>query len=434
MISSMTSRFWFAAYNLFLLPLFLGIVKLLAFSKTNIRESLEKREGQWERLADGISKRDWQKPLIWLHVASAGEFLQAQPVIERCVTEGAECVLTYSSINAYRWLERPQQSKIQGLLATEFLPPDTLWNARRLLGLLQPSRLVWVSYDLWPNLVWEAHKQKIPQSLISAIVHADSRRTGNIVGRSFYHSIYECLEHILTVSEADRQRILSAILEHPKVEVMGDTRCDSVLERRDRLKIPELPQAAKDGFVFVAGSTWPPDEECIFSALKEALTEFPELFLILAPHEPISEYLENAEKHFAGIPLVRWSNISTSPEGVRILLIDSVGILAGLYHSAKMAYVGGAFTTGVHNILEPVAMGATVAFGPKHDNSAEAMQMLEQKLVNTVKNSAEFRKLLFDLLADQESCLELGRQSRVFVESQVGAAELCVPLLMKDLS
>jgi 3-deoxy-D-manno-octulosonic-acid transferase len=430
----MTSLFWFAAYNLFLLPLFLGIVKLLAFSKTNIRESLEKREGQWERLADGISKRDWQKPLIWLHVASAGEFLRAQPVIERCVTEGAECVLTYSSINAYRWLERPQQSKIQGLLATEFLPPDTLWNARRLLGLLQPSRLVWVSYDLWPNLVWEAHKQKIPQSLISAIVHADSRRTGNIVGRSFYHSIYECLEHILTVSEVDRQRILSAILEHPKVEVMGDTRCDSVLERRDRLKIPELPQAAKDGFVFVAGSTWPPDEECIFSALKEALTEFPELFLILAPHEPISEYLENAEKHFAGIPLVRWSNISTSPEGVRILLIDSVGILAGLYHSAKMAYVGGAFTTGVHNILEPVAMGATVAFGPKHDNSAEAMQMLEQKLVNTVKNSAEFRKLLFDLLADQESCLELGRQSRVFVESQAGAAELCVPLLMKDLS
>ena len=95
MISSMTSRFWFSAYNFFLLPLFLGIVKLVAFSKTNICESLEKREGQWERLADGISKRDWQKPLIWLHVASAGEFLQAHPVIERCVAEGAECVLTY---------------------------------------------------------------------------------------------------------------------------------------------------------------------------------------------------------------------------------------------------------------------------------------------------------------------------------------------------
>jgi 3-deoxy-D-manno-octulosonic-acid transferase len=99
-----------------------------------------------------------------------------------------------------------------------------------------------------------------------------------------------------------------------------------------------------------------------------------------------------------------------------------------------MAYVGGAFTTGVHNILEPVAMGATVAFGPKHENSTEALQMLEQKLVNIVKNPAEFRKLLFDLLANQERCLELGRRSKAFVESQAGAAELCVPLLMKDLS
>ncbi len=429
----MTSRFWFAVYNLFFLPLFFGIVNLLAFFKTNIRESLEKRKNQWERLGDGVSKRDWQKPLVWLHVASAGEFLQAQPVIERCVAGGAECVLTYSSINAYRWLESPQQAKIPGLLATEFLPTDTLWNARRLLGLLQPSRLVWVSYDLWPNLVWEARQQKVPQFLISAIVHADSLRTGNMVGRSFYNSIYECLEHILTVSEEDRQRILSAIPEHPKVEVMGDTRCDSVLERRDHLKITKLPQIAKNGFVFVAGSTWPPDEACIFPALKEALSEFPELFLILAPHEPTEEYLKNVEKHFDGIPFVRWSNISSAPESVRILLIDTVGILAGLYRSAKMVYVGGAFTTGVHNILEPVVMGASVAFGPKHDNSTEALQLLEQNLVNTVNNPAEFRKLLFHLLADQERCLELGRKSQVFIENQAGAAEMCVPLLMKDL-
>jgi len=98
------------------------------------------------------------------------------------------------------------------------------------------------------------------------------------------------------------------------------------------------------------------------------------------------------------------------------------------------AYVGGAFTTGVHNILEPAAMGAIVAFGPKHDNSIEALQMLEQKLVNTVKNSAEFRKLLFDLLADQAYCFDLGKKSQAFVEAQAGAAELCVPLLMKDLS
>jgi len=360
--------------------------------------------------------------------------LQAQPLIVRCIAEGAECAVTYSSVNAYHWLQRPDQTETQNLLVTEFLPVDKIYNVRRLLGLLQPSRLVWVSYDLWPNLVWETYRQGIPQSLVSGIIHAGSLRTSFFAGRSFYHSLYECLEQILTVSEADSQRVLSAIPDHPQVKVMGDTRCDSVLERRDNIEIPQLPPAAKNGIVFVAGSTWPQDESCIFSGLQEALNKFPELFLVLAPHEPTEEHLKNAENFFSGTPMVRWSHVTAAALDVRILLIDSVGILAGLYHSAKMAYVGGAFTTGVHNILEPVAMGAAVAFGPKHSNSMEALTMLEQKLATTVNNSTEFRNWIFDSLGNQEHCILLGRQSKKFVETQAGAADLCTPFLMNGLS
>jgi len=430
----MTSRFWFLTYNLILLPLLSGIVKIFASYNSKISESIEKREGLWERLEVAVSKRDWQKPLLWFHVASAGEFLQAQPLIDRCIAEGAECVVTFSSVNAFHWLQRPDQTETQNLLAAEFLPVDKIHNIRSLLGLLQPSRLVWVSYDLWPNLVWEAHRQGIPQSLISGIIHAGSLRTVNFIGRSFYHSLYECLEHILTVSEADSQRVLSAIPDHPQVKVMGDTRCDSVLERRNNLEIPQLPPAAKDSFVFVAGSTWPLDETCIFPGLQEALNKFPELFLVLAPHEPTEEHLKNAENFFSGTQMVRWSQVNTATLDVRILLIDSVGILAGIYHSAKIAYVGGAFTTGVHNILEPAAMGAAVAFGPKHSNSMEALIMLEQKLATTVKNSSEFQNWLFDILGNQELCDQLGRSSKEFVETQAGAAKICIPFLMDGLS
>ena len=430
----MTSRFWFLTYNLILLPLLSGTVKIFSSYNSKISESIEKREGLWERLEVAVSKRDWQKPLLWFHVASAGEFLQAQPLIVRCIAEGAECVVTYSSVNAYHWLQRPAQTETQNLLAAEFLPVDKIHNIRSLLGLLQPSRLVWVSYDLWPNLVWEAHRQGIPQSLISGIIHAGSLRTVNFIGRSFYHSLYECLEHILTVSEADSQRVLSAIPDHPQVKVMGDTRCDSVLERRNNLEIPQLPPAAKDSFVFVAGSTWPLDETCIFPGLQEALNKFPELFLVLAPHEPTEEHLKNAENFFSGTQMVRWSQVNTATLDVRILLIDSVGILAGIYHSAKIAYVGGAFTTGVHNILEPAAMGAAVAFGPKHSNSMEALIMLEQKLATTVKNSSEFQNWLFDILGNQELCDQLGRSSKEFVETQAGAAKICIPFLMDGLS
>ena len=106
----MTSRFWFLTYNLILLPLLSGIVKIFSPYNSKISESIEKREGLWERLEVAVSKRDWQKPLLWFHVASAGEFLQAQPLIDRCIAEGAECVVTFSSVNAFSWLQRPEMS------------------------------------------------------------------------------------------------------------------------------------------------------------------------------------------------------------------------------------------------------------------------------------------------------------------------------------
>ena len=147
----MTSRFWYLLYNLIFLPLLLATTKLLVTCKPKIRESIEKREGLWGRLEEAVSKRDWQKPLLWFHVASAGEFLQSQPLITRCTAEGAECVLTFSSINAFQWLQRPDQTETQNLLAIDFLPVDKISNVRRLLGLMQPSRLVWVSYEIRLN-------------------------------------------------------------------------------------------------------------------------------------------------------------------------------------------------------------------------------------------------------------------------------------------
>ena len=90
----MYRTFWFLFYNLFIIPFSYGILKFLEFLKPNIRESFEKRTGLWNRLEESLSKREWQKPLIWFHVASAGEYLQAKPVMKRCIFNGAECLLT----------------------------------------------------------------------------------------------------------------------------------------------------------------------------------------------------------------------------------------------------------------------------------------------------------------------------------------------------
>ena len=430
----MNKHFWFLFYNIIFIPFFYLMTKLLSFYKPNLEESLIKRKKLWQRLEKKVSDREWKKPLIWFHVASAGEYLQAKPVMKRCLLKGVECLLTYSSINAYKWIKNEKNMNIDGIITTEFLPFDSISNARRLIGLIQPSRLVWVSYDLWPNLIWELKAQSIPQSLISAIVHENSPRTKTFLGRSFYKSIYGCLEHILTVSDADSKRILLSNPEHRKVKVMGEIRCDSVIERRASIEIPKLPLTKKNGFVFIAASTWPKDEKCIFPGLLDALEKFPELFLILAPHEPNNKNLKYTEHYFKNFKNQRFSKMETFNDKVRILLIDRVGVLAGLYYYSHMAYIGGAFSSGVHNILEPASMKSKITFGPKYNNSREAIEMVRQKLAFSIKSPIKFKKLLFDSISNRNSCKELGKKSCEYIEKQVGAADICIPFLMKNIS
>ncbi|MAE16465.1 MAG: 3-deoxy-D-manno-octulosonic acid transferase [Deltaproteobacteria bacterium] len=409
---------WF--YNLVLLPLLRIAVRVHARKDTRLREGLERRREVWERLGNSLGARDWQQPLLWFHVASAGELLQAQPVISRCVAEGWQCVLTYSSSNALRWMERP--GGIPEVLAADFLPEDTIFNTRRLLGLIQPSGIVHVSYDLWPNLIWEAQRQGIPQGLISALVHAGSAREAKGFGRALYCSLYEALEFVGAVAEADQARILRSAPQHQEVFVMGDTRCDSVLERRERLSPPEFPEVASGKFILVAGSTWPPDEQCLTPGLKSALSDHPDLFVIIAPHEPTEPHLQAIETGFAEFQPKRWTQGEDTTPQTRMLVVDEVGLLAGLYRGADLAYVGGAFTTGVHNTLEPAAMGLPVIFGPRHDNSHEALSMVERGLAFTVQTPDSFDAMLKDLLKARKRCQELGAQAREFVEAQAGAS------------
>ena len=151
---------------------------------------------------------------------------------------------------------------------------------------------------------------------------------------------------------------------------------------------------------------------------------------LTARRKPGSSPTLNVEKYFAGIPILRWSKLSSDGEKVRVILVDSVGILAYMYHHAQIVYVGGAFTTGVHNVLEPAVMGAAVSFGPKHSNSMESLHMLEQGLAACLKNAEEFQSWLYNLLDNPKRRLELGKKSKEYVEGQAGASERCLPLLV----
>lgn len=429
----MTQKPWNFLYTWFFLPCLWILLKLLAFKNQKIKNSLEGRRGLWQRLDEQIIQRNIHQPLVWFHVASVGEYLQAEPVIERCLQGEFQCAVTFSSISGYNWARRTKDSG-KNLLVVEYLPFDFPGNIRRLLAILQPAVMVHVKTDLWPNLIGQVQAAGIPQFLISATLRPRSLRLSSAMARSFYRTIYAGLDGIFAVTEADAKRFQRTNPDHPNIQTLGDTRFDSVLDRKKRLPKPHVPADLWKQFVFIVGSSWPADEELIFPALLEALQKFPDFFLIIAPHEPTETHLAHGESFFKEWHPQRLTRLEKNSPVPKVILVDTVGVLSALYHVGNLAYVGGAFTTGVHNVMEPCVMGMPVVFGTYYENSPEAVELLEQGLAFSCKEKEDFQKILFRLLHDREQCDGLGRRAAQLIESRGGAADTCFDFLQQKIS
>jgi 3-deoxy-D-manno-octulosonic-acid transferase len=356
-------------------------------------------------MADQLRARDPAQPLVWFHTTSVGEFLQARPVIERLQADGVPCAVTLYSISGYRWLSRIR-AQLPGVIMADYLPLDFRHNARRLLALLRPA----------------------------AVVHEKSLRQRHGVARAFYGAVYGALDGIYAVTEADRQRFLAACPDHPRVRVFGDTRFDSVLDRKRTLQPPALPSLRGKSSILIVGSSWPPDEAVIFPPIQQALRERPELGVILVPHEIDGPHLNAIEAAFRPWGVVRFSARDAAATDARVVLVDSVGQLSALYAHATLAYVGGAFTTGVHNVMEPAAMGVPAMFGPRYHNSPEAMELLAQGCAFSIADAPAFHERLQALLADAAATVDLGRRAQAYIEDQAGASQRCFAVIKETLA
>lgn len=415
---------WRIVYSWIAYPVLRAGVQAAGLASRNIKEALAERRGLWRRIGDQLAHRSPSKPLIWFHVASAGEFLQAQPVMERLIQDGFECAVTFTSVNGMKWVRKTSFPTDQRPVVIEYLPFDSVRNMQRLLKLLRPSAIVYVAYDLWPNLIWTAKDAGIPQYLISAAIQPRSRRLTSSFARRFYRTLYACLDGILTVTEADRNRFLETCPGHPDIRVAGDTRFDSIMDRKRRISPPKLPAYADGKFILVVGSSISTDEEHIYGPLKEALDNFPNLLLIMVPHEPTEEHLSPCENFFKAFPVERFTRLQEAPKHPpRIILVDTIGILSALYVRGALAYVGGGFGPRVHNVTEPAVMGLPVIFGPIYDNSPEALDLVKQDVAFAVKNREAFRERLFALLEDPEKCRRLGKQAAQALAARAGAAD-----------
>ncbi len=359
----------FAFYRFVIVPLAFLILQILRpFLSGKIREMIEDKNNHFTQVNTALSESDMAalRP-IWIHAAS-GEIEYARPVIRELKKRHPQIpiLVTYSSPSAKKILK--------GLSDVEVwtaLPWDFASSMQNFINKWQPRLVLYSRTDVWPVLAQVAMNNRLPSILFSATFAENSSRLKGLTKYLTAHSL-DCLTAIHCVAHEDEQNLKRLKLK-TKIVISGDTRFDQVffrLENPKPLKTSLCP--TPEDFVFVAGSTWPEDEDVILPALQK--TKAFKIKTILAPHETTPEHMTSLQEKLAlhELKWVRYSEAETWGD-CDVLLIDQVGILAELYTWADVAFIGGSFKKQVHSVMEALAAGLPVLVGPHHRNNREAL-------------------------------------------------------------
>ncbi|MCX7985238.1 MAG: 3-deoxy-D-manno-octulosonic acid transferase [Bacteroidetes bacterium] len=409
---------FFGLYNTFL-PLFWIFVHCWSIFNKKVKRALIGRRFLFETLRSSVQLLAQKR--VWIHVSSMGEFEQAKPIIRLFKEQHPQwsIVVSFFSPSGY---EHSRNYKLADLIV--YHPFDSVKNAKQFLSLIRPSLAIFIRYDLWPNHIRELHRLRVPIVLANATLSFQSHRFFPFV-KTFHHYLFNMLSYILTVSKSDALAFQRFVLSSPTVAVMGDTRYDQVLQRSNDVRQQHLiaEPIVTNKKIFIAGSTWPEDEAILIPTLKKVLQYRSDVLAIIVPHEPTLEALEAIERQFDnGISTIRFSNLNDYTNE-RVIIVDSVGILMGLYKYGTVAYVGGSFKQGVHNVLEPAVYGIPVLFGPRHTNSQEAQQLVECGGAFVIHESTDCYRTLCTLFDYEDQRVIAGRQALTFVKSHIGATE-----------
>jgi 3-deoxy-D-manno-octulosonic-acid transferase len=410
---------WRLIYNSVLIPLGWLSFQLIALVDAKTRRGIRGRRDLFAKLEAAAALWKDKSPRIWIHASSLGEFEQAKPIISslRAMHPELIVVVSFFSPSGYE----NSLSYREANLVT-YIPFDSARNAARFVELVRPTVAVVMRYDLWPNHIWRLGKLRIPTLLVNATMRKNSVRNFPLF-RMFHRSLYDSLHAILTVSDHDRDLFLSYRLPAGTVETAGDTRYDQVVRRCDESKKKRFfPVEALEGKrVIVVGSCWQEDERLLVPVLRDLVKTDPDVLTILVPHEPTMTHLSDLEARMNGsVSSLRFSQI-VSYAGENVVIVDSIGVLVSLYQYAHLVYVGGGFGDGIHNVLEPAVYRVPVVFGPNHENSQEARELLSRGAVIRISDGDELRDAFVRLLGDEGLRLRMGQTAGRFIDERQGA-------------
>lgn len=398
-------------YELFIILYNIGVWVASFFSK-KVRAMWKGEHRTFRVLREKI---DPNAMYIWFHAASLGEFEQGRPIMEAIRREhpGYKILLTFFSPSGYE-----VRKNYDGADVVVYLPIDTKRNVRRFLRLTNPVMAFFIKYEFWSNYLHMLKERHVPTFSVSSIF-----RPNQIFFRAYgkgYGKVLDCFTHFFVQNEESRDLLKSIGIDC--VSVTGDTRFDRVLQIRDAGKSLSIVENFVGGtaedrpHVFIAGSSWPPDEDIFIRYFNEHR----DWKLIIAPHvigdDHMKQILGKLERK-----TVRYTEATTeNVVGAECLIIDCFGLLSSIYRYADVTYVGGGFGVGIHNVLEAAVWGKPVIFGPNNKNFQEAQGLLKAGGGFEITSYDDFVGVMRKL-ADDKALEQSRERAGGFVESLAGA-------------
>lgn len=391
----------------------------------------EKVRKMWrgEREAFKILKQkvDPNAKYIWFHAASLGEFEQGRPLMERIRKDYPQykILLTFYSPSGYE-----VRKNYEGADIICYMPVDTRLNAIRFLRLVRPVMAFFIKYEFWSNFLHILKHRNIPTYSVSSIFRED-QVFFKWYGRN-YAGVLKCFTRFFVQNE-ESKRLLEGI-GITAVDVVGDTRFDRVLQIKEAAKQLPICEAFRTGVassqsadvphhdfkVFVAGSSWPPDENIFIPFFNE----HKDWRLLIAPHVIAEEHLKLILSLIKGKKVVRYTQ--TTPEEAAeadVLVIDCFGLLSSMYNYGDVAYIGGGFGVGIHNTLEAAVWNMPVIFGPNNKKFQEAQGLLKSGGGFEINTYEDFSGLMSSLMNDETFLKQAGDKAGAFVAHLAGATD-----------
>ncbi len=357
------------------------LVRLAALFGQKPKQMVQGHREVYTKLRQGIeADRDY----LWFHAASLGEFEQGRPLMEKIRAQYPEyrIILTFFSPSGYE-----VRKNYEGADIICYLPFDKPRNVLKFLDLAQPKMAFFIKYEFWKNYLDELHKRRIPTYSVSSIFRKNQVFFQWYGGT--YRNVLKNFDHLFVQNETSKRFL--AKIGITRVTVVGDTRFDRVKQIQDQAKeLPIVERFKGDSPTFVAGSSWGPDEDLFI----EYFNQRPDMKLIIAPHvideSHLNEIIGKLKRPYRRYTEATEANV----QEVDCLIIDCFGLLSSIYRYGEVAYIGGGFGVGIHNILEAAVYGIPVLFGPKYDKFMEARQLIDCKGAYSIQEYSQLESLI----------------------------------------